>query len=205
MVVFSRKCLTFQAQQDVIDILNSIKCGPQTYNPFFFSLTVHVYLTGSQGNGNEPSVMLRWHSGFPNHNSLVTAHSQPTISRKACHCPGRTKTKQPDLSLLQYFCTPHSFNRCCSTSQHWCQVTGTSRGMEQVPGLRWNNSSGIHVLRLVFQVMCVHDEEEEKWARAILPVFVRSFVCKAFIANLFCDRSASEEQEQRYQGCSESY
>lgn len=63
IVVFSRKCLTFQAQQDVIDILNLIKCGPRPqvggYNPFFFLLTVHVSLTGRKGNGNEPSVMLR--------------------------------------------------------------------------------------------------------------------------------------------------
>lgn len=68
IVVFSWKCLTFQAQQAVIDILNPIKCGPRPQvggcNPFF-SLTVHVYLTGSQENGNEPLVMLRCHSGFP--------------------------------------------------------------------------------------------------------------------------------------------
>lgn len=66
------------------------------------------------------------------------------------------------------------------------------------------NSSEMHVLGLVFQVMCVHGEEEGKCARAILPVFVRSFLCKAFIANLFCDGSASEKQGQRYQRCSES-
>lgn len=49
-----------------------------------------------------------------------------------------------------------------------------------------HNSSEMHVLGLVFQVMCVHGEEEEKWAHAILPVFVQSFLtCKAFIENLF--------------------
>lgn len=69
-----------------------------------------------------------------------------------------------------------------------------------------HNSSEMHALGLVFQVMRVHDEEEEKRAHATLPVFVQPFLtCKAFIENLCCDGSASEKQGQRYQGGSESY
>lgn len=64
---------------------------------------------------------------------------------------------------------------CCNISAHLTHLTGAVPHPStcvkwQVPGLRWNgtNSSEMHVWGLVFQVMCVHGEEEGKWARAIL-------------------------------------
>lgn len=144
-VVFSRKCLTFQAQQAVIDILNPIKCGPRldcrlvavtlSFFPHCPCLPYWEWRKRKWACGD--AALTFWVS---KHNSLVTTHSHPTISRKACRCPCRTETEQPDLYLLRYFCTAHSFIMCCSTSEHRCQVTGTSRGMEQVPGLRRNGT-----------------------------------------------------------------
>lgn len=167
MVVFSRKCLTFQTQQDVIDILNSIKCGPRPqvdgYNPFFFPhYPCLPYLESRKWKWAFGKAELTfWVS---KHNSLVMAHSQPTNVQKSLSSAPKDKpwTIWP-LSVALFF-IPHSLNKCCSTSQPLCQVTGTSCGMKQQSSCPAINQH-IILLRCKFWDSFsggVHAEEEGK-------------------------------------------
>lgn len=151
--------------------------------------------------------MLRCHSGFPSTTpgSRLT-HNLPYPEKPVIVPAGQ---KPNNLTFT-----------CCIISAQLTHLSGAAP--HPSTGVKWqghpvewskflaldetaHNSSEMHVLGLVFQVMCVHGEEEEKWAHAILPVFVQSFLTrKAFIENLFCDGSTSEKRGQRYQWCSGS-
>lgn len=99
IVVFSRKCLTFQTQQDVIDILHLITCDPKALLAITLSFPPRCpYLPYvDQGKGNEPSVIPSCTSGCPN-----TTNRSGVICKLPCHWPRRTKTKRIDLFLLHY-------------------------------------------------------------------------------------------------------
>lgn len=152
--------------------------------------------------------MLPWHSGFPSTTPWAQLiHTLPYPEKPLIVPAGR---KPNNLT-----------STCCIISAQLTHLSGAV--LHPSTGVKWqghpeewskflaldetaHNSSEMHVLGLVFQVMCVHGEEEEKWARAILPVLVQSFrTWKAFIENLFCDGSTSEKRGQRYQRSSESY
>lgn len=171
IVVFSRKCLTFQTQQEVIDILYSLKCGPKALLAISlsFPLTIHIYLMWSQGKENEPSVIERCNSGSPN-----TTSWSGIICNQPCHWPRRTKIKQTNWPLfVALFLTPYLSNAYLFTLQHPCHVTE-----KFLSEIKWCWI----LLRFVFLTLCM---VRRRKAHSLHPVSVLSLLTHCFLRIYF--------------------
>lgn len=101
-VVFSRKCLIFQAQQAVIDILNPIKCGPRLdCRLVAVTLSFFPHCLGVK----ETEMSLRWccinilgfQAQLPGHHSFTPYHIQKSLSLSL---QDRNRTTWPLLAAL---------------------------------------------------------------------------------------------------------
>lgn len=144
IVVFSRKCLTFQTQQEVIDILYSIKCGPKALLAITLSFPPHYpylpYVESRKGKWAFSDREMQFWS--PN-----TTNWSGVICNQPCHWPRRTKTKQTNWPLfVALFLTPSLFNTYLFTLQHPCHVTE-----KFLAEIKWCSI----LLRFVFLTLCM--------------------------------------------------